>query len=327
MASTVLSDVNFQTNVFRTTLPGEFVHRLAMYNSLLQRGLITPDAGYFQSIPKWQALSGDSVQITSSTTTTVNNVADYLDVGVWIEREKAWGGDDILKTVAGQDKDVTTAIAEMVGGYWANEVQRLSIVVAGGVMDTALASTHVKNDSGNVINIQGLIDAKQLLGDNMDLFTNIVMNSAVYAKAITEKIVTYDKGMADAYVTGEVPRILGLNTSVTDALAAVAGVYPSYIGLPGSIIYQLRPRGGNVFNNANKVTVDGIEVEINRKAETAGGQDVLISRVSMLVHVPGVKWGVSTTNPTDAQLGTGSNWTKVAPDNKLIRLIKYDSSV
>ena len=123
MASLTLAGVNFLSNPFKSTLAGEFTHRLELYNSLLanRNAYIDPSPGYLQSIPKWTTLSGDSVQITTSTTTTINALTDFLDVGIWFEREKAWGADEIIKTVAGTDKDSTTEIARQLGQYWASD--------------------------------------------------------------------------------------------------------------------------------------------------------------------------------------------------------------
>ena len=117
--STVLTDVNFLSQPFKSTLAGEFTHRLELFNSLLANGngYINPDPGYTQAIPKWNTLSGNSVPITSVLTTPINNLSYFLDVGIWMEREKAWGADEILKTVAGQDKDVTQEVARQMAQY------------------------------------------------------------------------------------------------------------------------------------------------------------------------------------------------------------------
>ena len=67
-------------------------------------------------------------------------------------------------------------------------------------------------------------------------------------------------------------------------------------------------------------------MELVRDSATAGGVDGLIFRMSVLVHIPGVQWnGTVASNPTDAQLATGANWTKIAPDDKLIKLVQYKS--
>ncbi len=328
MASTILTDVNFQSQVFKDTMLGEFTDRLGLLTAGIlaeapEQVISANDRGYTVAIPKWNTLSGDSVQVTSSTTTTINNFTDYKDIGVWVEREKAWGSDQMVAVVAG--KDPTEEIARQLGTYGAIEMHKIALKVLAGVFDTALATTHSTGAtySGDIISPEAIIAAKQLLGDNNDLLRAIVMNSKVQSDAIKEKILTYDNGGAVTYNTGNTGNLLGLTPVVSDKLAAVSGVYSSYIGALSSMIYKLRNRPTQRFTNANTYKIGQFEVELNREAKTAGGQDELIMRWSGLAHVPGVQWnGTVATNPTDAQLATGANWTKVATDDKLIRLVE-----
>ena len=331
MASTILTDVNFQSSVFKDTMLGEFTDRLGLLTSGImveapENVVSSNDRGYTVSIPKWNTLSGDSVQITSATSTTINNFTDYLDKGVWVEREKAWGSDQMIAIVAG--KDPTEEIARQLGMYGAIEVHRIALKVLTGVFATELATTHTYDGSGDVINPDSIVEAKLKLGDNSDLLKVIVMNSKVEADAIKQKILTYDNGGAVTYNTGNTGNLLGLTPVVSDKLAAVSSVYSSYIGALGAMIYKLRNRVTQRFTNANVYKIGQFEVELNREAKTAGGQDELIMRFSALAHVPGVAYntGSVASNPTDAQLATGSNWTKVATDDKLIRLIQLKTA-
>jgi hypothetical protein len=329
MASTTLSNVNFLSEPFRDTLDGEFTHKLEMFNAVYSNasGYIVPDSGYKQAIPHFNTLSGNSDVITSSLTTTINALTDYKDEGVWLEREKAWGADEMVRVVSG--KDVTAEIARQVGQYWAGEVHRIGLLVQDGAFASALASTHVKDDSGNTINAAGVLAAKYKLGDNSDVLSSIVMNSKVYQDAISERIITYDKADPNTLESGSIPMMLGMMPYKTDKLAAVASVYPSYLAAKGSVIYLFRPRPKNQLSNANIFTVTTgngivIDIELNRVAGTAGGQDQIITRCSFMVHIPGVAANSNiTSNPTDAQLATGANWTKVATDDKLIRIVQY----
>lgn len=329
MASTVLTDVDFQSSTFKDAVQGYFTQRLALLNNLAIEApdeLISPmEKGYTVSIPEFEALDGDSVQITTTTSTTVNNLSTFKDIAAWVEREKAWGADQIIKTISGYD--VADEIARQLGEYWAGEVHKSAVSTLTGVFATALASTHSYDDSGNTINIDGLAAAKQLLGDNADLLNVIVMNSKVKTDAVKDKIVTYDKAMVDSYSSGDVQMIMGLRPYVTDKLTPSAGVYKSYIGRPGSMIYKFRQRQKANLTNAEVFDLGMIEVEKYRVSTTGGGQDVLISRASYLTHVPGVQFdGTVTSNPTNAQLATGTTWTKVADDDKKIQLIEYKSN-
>ncbi len=331
MASTILTDVNFNSQVFKDTMLGEFTDRLGLLSSGLmveapEQIVSSNDTGYTVAIPHWNTLSGDSVQITTATSTTINNISDYKDVGVWVEREKAWGADQIIKMIAG--KDPTEEIGRQLGMYGAIEVHRLALKTLTGVFATALGTTHTYDGSGDVINPDAIVNAKLKLGDNSDLLKVIVMNSKVQADAIKQKILTYDTGGADTYNTGNTGNLLGLMPTVTDKLAAVSSVYSSFIAAMGSMIYKLRNRVASRLTNSNTFKIGQFEVELNREAKTAGGQDEVIMRFSALTHVPGVAWqtGSVASNPTDAQLATGSNWSKVATDDKLIRIVQLKTA-
>lgn len=337
MASTTLSNVNFLSQPFKDNLFGEFTSQV----SFLTSGVLAPapeevvsinEKGYTVAIPKWNVLSGDSAQITDSSSTSVNSLGDIKDVGIWIEREKAWGADEMISVVAG--KDVTAEIARQLGMYWARELHRVAGLVRTGVFTTALASTHSTGAtySGATINVDGVLAAKQLLGDNKELLTDTFWHSKVQNDAVRTGVATYDTDTRELYKGGKILSLLGTRPHLQDAtLEPTADVYPTYIAAQRSMIYKLRNRTANQFTDRNVFRISSaeagmsIDVELNREAKTAGGQDELISRVSMLVHIPGVAWntgGGVTSNPTDAQMLTGSNWTKVQTDNKLIRMVQ-----
>lgn len=331
MASTVLGDVNFLSEPFAATLQGEFTHRLGFLTSgvmsPIPAGLIK-DQGYTAAIPKWNALDGDPDQITTSLTTTINSLTDVKDIAVWVEREKAWGADQMIRVVAGQDKDVTKEVARQLGEYWAGVLHNSGMQVLKGTFATALATTHSTGStySGANITVEGGLAAKYKLGDNSDVLTTFLTNSKVKTDMVNDKIATYDKAAVDTYLSGEVLSFLGANVVTTDKLAAVSTVYPSYFASQGALAYTFRPRQQNAFNNANVFSINAgginIEVELARNSTTAGGQDYIITRASYLVHLPGVKWASATTNPTNAQLATGSNWSKVYTDDKLIKIVE-----
>lgn len=326
MAATTLANLDFDSEVFKDLVSGYFTHRLALLNSLLVEApdeLISPNStGYTVAIPNVDTISGDSDQITTSLTTTVNAAGTWKDIGAWVEREKAWGADQIIKTVTGYD--IVDEVAKQLGEYWAGELHASAVSVLTGVFGSALTSTHSKDDSGNTINLTGLSDAKQLLGDNQDELTAIVMNSKVYNDAVKDGIIYQENTIGGIRESGVVNKILGLVPYITDKLAVSAGVYSSYLGKPGSMIFKFRKRQRFNLTNAEVYDLGFIEVEKYRVSGTAGGQDVLISRASFLAHVPGVQFdGTVTSNPTNTELATSTTWTKVADDDKKIKLVQY----
>jgi len=248
MASTILTDVNFQSEVFARQMQAAFTHKLELLNSgamlpLPEELVSSNSTGYTVAIPRWNVLSGDSEQITTSSSPTVNNLTDIKDIGAWVEREKVWGADTMVSAIAG--KDVTTAVASMIGEYWAKETHASMISTLTGTMTTALSSTHVYNASPNVISKSAVISARAKLGDNQDRLTLAIMNSSVYNDALREQILTETPYADQVTQSGAVGFLLGAKTFQSDLLTATAGVYPTYLLAPGSLVYKFRNRAKN----------------------------------------------------------------------------------
>jgi len=169
MTQLILSGVNYASESFQRVMSAVFSHKLALYNSMLMVApdqLVAPVAGDYASIPQWDVISGSADRITNGLTTTINAPTQFKHRGAWVEREKAWGADEIIMTIAGSEHDATRAIAEMLGEYWAGQIHATAINVVNGVFADALASTHVLDDSGATITPEKLVDAKLKLGDN-----------------------------------------------------------------------------------------------------------------------------------------------------------------
>jgi hypothetical protein len=59
--------------------------------------------------------------------------------------------------------------------------------------------------------------------------------------------------------------------------------------------------------------------------DSLAGEDYLITRKHFLLHPRGVKWNeasVAGDSPTNAELATAANWTRVY-ENKNIRIVKF----
>lgn len=335
MSSTNLTNIDFNSSTWKDIFAGEFTDRLGFLTSGALAGVndsvISPDdKGYTVTIPHWSTLSGDADVITSSLTTTVNSLATYKDIGVWCEREKAWGADQLVKVVSGADP--AAEVARQMAQYVANEVHKQAMNTLAGVFSVELATTHSTGGefAGATISNDGILTAKQKLGDNQDQLTIALMNSKVYQDALRDGIITNTiTGIAnEQFRTGMIGQMLGMTPTMTDKLTATATVFPSYFAAPGAMIYKFRNRPTSVQTNAviSRINANGIiaDIELYRNSLTAGGQDILIMRYSALTHVPGVQYDGSgtSTNPTNAQLATAANWTKVATDDKLIKIVE-----
>jgi len=83
--------------------------------------------------------------------------------------------------------------------------------------------------------------------------------------------------------------------------------YPTYIlgGQPAYVGFQ---KALNIYSDFDP--------------SVGGGTNKLYWYSHFAVGFRGVSFSAGIDNPTTAQLATGSNWTKVAPDDKLIRVVR-----
>lgn len=337
MASLTLDDLagKFQSETFKATLRGTFTKALSFFGS----GFMTeaPDevvdpnqTSTFGNLPQWNVDTSDPDQITTSSTTPINKLSAYKDRFAWMELEKGWGAQELVNTVAGRGNDMIEEIAVHIGEYWAYALQKRAINILKGNFATALASSHSTGNtySGANISNAGVLAAKYKLGDWHRMLSVILMHSKVHGDAVTNNLITFPAGPVgnNTFVTGNPGQILGLMPFADDDLTATASVYSTFLGGRGSMVYKLRNRPGSAMTNKNVVKTGGIYLELARDAKQAGGTDEIITRVSCMVHTPGVAYGdAAPENPTLAQLATGSNWSKVAPD-KLIKVAELKTT-
>lgn len=335
MAATVLTDIDFNSSTWKDVVAGEFTQRLGF----LTGGALVEapdnmiggnDKGYTTTFTAWDTLTGDADTITGSYTTTVNSFGTWKDICVWTEKEKAWGQEQIVNVVTGNDG--MNEVARQIAEYVAGQVHAQAMSVLSGVFSVELGTTHSTGTdyTGSTIDGAGVLAAKLKLGDNQDMLKIALMNSKVHNDAVANGTITSQiQGVSnEMFRSGNLGSLYGMIPVQTDKLTATSSVYPSYFCAPGAMVYKLRPRSASSQTNGNltQISVNGfnIELERHRVALTNGGQDVLIVRWSSTAHVLGVQYDGSgtATNPTNAQLATAANWTKVAPDDKLIRIVE-----
>lgn len=333
MALTDLTDVKFQSDVFKQAFSATFTDKLSIFNDLLVHApddiLSAEDKGYFASVPFWNANTGLMTQIATTASPTPGEMTQRQDRMPWLQREIAMAAENLVQSVSGHDP--TEEFAVQAGTIVARSVQSSVISYITGIMTTALAATHVLDDSGNVVSESQLIAAKQKLGDAMQLIDIMFANSVVYGNMLKKSILIESGATTETYSSGVVGRVLGMAVVAEDALTLAGGVYSSILAKSRSVLYKFRNRKRPALTSANFANVslpNGViaDFELSRNAAAGGGTDTLYIRASYGIHVPGMQFSDSVTNPTDAQLATGANWTKVVTDDKLIPIIQYKSA-
>jgi hypothetical protein len=183
------------------------------------------------------------------------------------------------------------------------------------VFSGALSSSHVLDISGNtgaaaVIDAASTIDAGAKLGDQAGELAAIAMHSATYAKLQKDQLIEFVEP-SDAEV--KIPTYLGKRVIVDDGMPVdtANGVYTTYLFAAGAVAFA-------------RITKDVVTVETDR--DTAGGVDTLTSREGFILHPRGVKWAVTTPNPTNTALSDPKNWARVY-EPKNIRMIAFKHKI
>lgn len=324
MAATTIADIKFASEVFKATFSAVFTSRIAMFLSgFLVRAsdnMISRDqTGQTASFTSWDALSGSSDKIIPDTLASVNALSMYKDTAPWLEREKVWGFEDLIKTITGVDP--TKEVAAKMAEWYARDVIASAVAALQGPFASALLASHVYSAIGTTITPEAIANAKLLQGDNLEDLIIGLMHSKPYMDALKDKIAV-DQAYADDYFrSGTIHTMLGMNVSLDDRFAAVAGVYPSYFGAPGAMVYQTRKRPGLDLSNDKIIPMGDFDIEIIREGLRGGGTTYVALRTSMLVHLLGMQY-TGAANPTNATLATAGNWTKAVSDNKLIKVVQ-----
>ena len=275
---------------------------------------------YF-NMPFWNDLTGadESLEDTAGWALTPDKITSGQDMATQLFRGKAWSATDLAATMSGDDPMGTTG--DLVAGYWTRRMQVSLISTLKGVFNGTLATSHINNiaaeSTGSVTDatkISGgaIIDTMSKLGDAHDVLTGIVMHSVVYFNLAK----------------------LGLVEDVRDSTGKV--LYKAYLGKQIIVDDGVpTPAGTNATTPSQKYVsylfgqraigaADGSpEVPTETDRDTLAGEDILINRKHFVMHPRGVKFtnaSVVGTAPTNAELATVSNWSKIY-DDKQIRMV------
>lgn len=313
MAKTQIADV-IVPEVFNTYV----IEKTAELSALSQAGIISNNpeldalaaaGGKLINMPFWSDLSGADEVLSDSGALTPAKIVAGQDVAVLYMRGKAWGANDLAKSLSGSDP--MRAVADLVAGYWARRRQDLLISSLQGAFAAASMAGNLNDISAvgdGKITADAVVDTFQLLGDNKSKLTAIAMHSAVEAYLAKNDLIAYFKDSDGQVAYGT---YLGKRVIVDDGLVAASGVYPTYLFGEGAI---------GLGNGAAPVPV-----ETDR--DSLASDDLLISRQHFLLHPRGIKWtqtSVVGSSPTNAEAATSSNWLRVyEAKNIRIALLKH----
>ena len=297
-------------------------------DAFLSSGVVQPmaeldasEGGDFINVPFFSAnLSGDFEVLTDSSSLTPGKITANKQVGVVLHRGRAFESRDLAALAAGADP--MAAIATKVAAYVANQRQKDLIKCLEGVFGGLTSNTgaafidlSIDKTGQTALGPRQVAKARALLGDQGDKLTAVAMHSAVYYDLVERKAIDYITNtearlstaatgastinaiagsIASAYAgDNSVPTFMGLRVIVSDDLAPTSTNYPVYFFTAGAI-----------------ASGEQMALRTETDRDILAKSDAMAIDLHYCYHPIGAKWG-TTVNPTQAQLATIGNWTKV----------------
>lgn len=304
------------------------IEQTTLRDAFLASGVVQPlaelnatEGGDYINIPFFKAnLTGDFEVLSDSTSLTPGKITADKQVGVILHRGRAFESRDLAALAAGTDP--MAAIGAKVADYVANQRQKDLLACLDGVFGSLNANTSgsaffdLTIDSGSgdtptALSPRHVAQARAILGDQGDKLVAMAMHSKVYYDLVERKAIDfiYDNNgapdtsaaqgsTANAFGPVSVPTFMGLRVIVTDD-APITGSgstseYGTYFFTQGAV--------GSGEQMA-------METEVDR--DILAKSDAMSIDLHYCYHPIGSKWGVTTSNPTRAQLATVGNWSKV----------------
>ena len=304
-------------------------------SAIFQSGILRQDAqmssflsggGQTVNVPFWNDLADTSTANISSDDPAVTAAPDKIvaatDIAVRNNRNKAWSDADLVSELAGDDP--MKRIGSRVSSWWAREFQRYLVSVLRGITAANTASNAgdmqiiIGTDAvgapaaAEKVSANAILDAAQTMGDASDVLDTIVMHSVVYTGLAKQNLIDF---IPDSEGKVRFPSYLGFQVVKDDGCPAVAGT--------NRIMYHTYLIGKNALAFA-EVPPD-VPVETFRYPAQGNGAGVeeLWTRRQWVMHPYGIKWTSTAMvgrSPTDAELRTATNWSRVYPERKQVAI-------
>ena len=305
------------------------IEQTTVRDAFLASGVVQPmaelnanEGGDFINIPHWKAnLSGDFEVLTDSTSLTPGKITADKQVGVILHRGRAFEARDLASIAAGSDP--MAAIGAKVADYVAHQRQKDLLSCLTGVFGSLNTNTSssaffdltIDSESGDTptaLSPRHVAEARAILGDQGDKLAAVCMHSKIYYDLVERRAVDYVLAtdvtggnatasggtIAPAYGNPTVPTYMGLRVIVSDDVPTA--------GSGGSTEY-----GTFFFTSGAVASGEQLAMQTETDRDILAKSDAMSIDLHYCYHPVGAKWGVTTSNPTRAQLETVSNWSKV----------------
>ncbi|MBT2599091.1 MULTISPECIES: major capsid protein [unclassified Oceanobacillus] len=315
---TRIADV-IQPEVFNDYIIQRTTEQSALINSGIievnsEFGSLASGPNTLVNMPFWNDLTGDAETIKDQGDLTAGKITSSKDVARKQGRARMWGANGLSSLLSGDDP--MGAIGQLVANYWIRQDQAMLLSTLDGIFKSTNMTSKVLDITGEtgtdaLLDGDSFIDAGQLMGDAKGLLTGVMMHSAVEAYLAKRDLIEYVQESAQS---DRVPYFMNKRVIVDDGMPYDTTNKVSSIYLFGSGAIA---KGVGSHPNI-------ISTEVDRNKRSSSGEDFLINRNIQILHPRGVRWNEKTVSgefPTNAELATGTNWTRVY-EPKTIRIVK-----
>ena len=291
------------------------------------------------TIPFYNVLGGDDDNYDGTTNMTVTDPTGGSQTGVVYGRMHAWRDKDFIRDF-NSGANPMAQISSQVAKYWNKKRQARLVKILTGVFGitgndgwaahtTSIAFAGSSGSAGEANNVGESAAAEAIqkaVGDNAGIFSIAIMHSKVALNLAKQQLLQFRK-YTDAAGIERVINIAdwnGLTVIVDDGVPVATNAkdtaakdYTTYLMGAGAIQFAEAP-------------VD-TPVETSRTVLEAGGYNLLATRLRETLHPNGFSYtlpqssGSNVSSPTDAQLGTTTQWSIVA-DPKQIAMARIISN-
>lgn len=315
------------------------VNRTMVLSALIQSGIVVNNSEFdslasqaspLVNMPFFEDLQGESEQVIEGDDLDDNKITSSKDVAVIIRRAKMWSASDLSAALAGADP--MKAIADLVAGFWARDMQKELIALLrgvfgtftpdGGSATTRLASNilDISTESGNAAKWSGsaFIDAQQRLGDAKEQLTAVAVHSATEAFLRKQNLIE----TVQPSTGGKIDTYQGKRVIVDDGCP--------FEGSGANMIFTSYLFGNGAVALGNGSPVGFVPTETDRAKRKGSGIDYLINRKTNILHPRGVKFTNAnvelTEGPSRVELQDAENWSPVY-EPKQIRIVAFKHKI
>jgi len=274
-------------------------------------------------VPKFTELTGAEAIMAEGATVAVDKIGTFKDIAVICNRTKAFGIEKLSEWVAHGGDKALKEIVSQVSSYVAQRIDVAGLNALKGVFaNSAVISSHVNDvavSTGTAIPVttENTLDTMLKLGENMEELSLMIMHSKVFADLLKIGVAQWEAGGSDSSPkTAKFGTFLGKRVIVSDNVP-VDTTTPSYYEHQS---YIAKP--GAMWIGMNR------EVEITPFHNELQHQKGILLDWSFVAHVRNVKWSGTPAgqSPTNTELATGTNWTKIAPTASQLPIVTLNSN-